>query len=40
ELKKIAKDKIEEFLTEHHMKREEAGPKVEQYIEQNFDFEI
>jgi len=40
ELKQIAKDKIEEFLTEHHRKREEAGPKVEQYIEQNFDFEI
>ncbi|MBC5793107.1 MAG: tryptophan--tRNA ligase [Nanohaloarchaea archaeon] len=38
ELKQIAKEKIEEFLTEHQRKREEASEEVEQYIEENFDF--
>ncbi len=38
ELKQIAKRKIEEFLTEHQRKREEASEEVEQYIEENFDF--
>lgn len=40
ELKQIAKEKVEEFLTEHQKKREEAAPKVEQYIEENFEFDI
>jgi tryptophanyl-tRNA synthetase len=35
ELKDIAKQKIEEFLTEHQQKREEAEPKVEQYLAEN-----
>jgi len=40
ELKQIAKDKIEEFLIEHQEKREEAAEEVEQYIDENFDFDI
>lgn len=40
ELKEIAKEKVEEFLTEHQKKREEAAPKVEKYIEENFEFDI
>jgi tryptophanyl-tRNA synthetase len=40
ELKQIAKDKMEEFLKEHQRKREEAAPEVEQYIEENFEFDI
>ncbi|MFB6158432.1 MAG: tryptophan--tRNA ligase [Candidatus Nanohalobium sp.] len=40
ELKQIAKEKIEEFLVEHQKKREEAEEEVEQYIEENFDFDI
>lgn len=40
ELKQIAKEKVEEFLVEHQRKREEAAPKVEQYIEENFEFDI
>lgn len=40
ELKQIAKDRLEEFLKEHQRKREEAAPKVEQYIEENFEFDI
>lgn len=35
EIKQIAKDRIEEFLIDHHEKREEARPVVEQYIEEN-----
>lgn len=40
ELKQIAKEKIEEFLRKHHQKREEVGPKVDQYIDENFKFNI
>jgi tryptophanyl-tRNA synthetase len=40
ELKQIAKEKLEEFLFEHQRKREEVAPKVEQYIEDNFEFDI
>ncbi|MFB6192915.1 MAG: tryptophan--tRNA ligase, partial [Candidatus Nanohaloarchaea archaeon] len=40
ELKQIAKDRLEDFLVEHQRKREEAAPKVEQYIEENFEFDI
>jgi len=40
ELKQIAKEKVEEFLKEHQKKREEAAPEVEQYIEENFEFDI
>jgi tryptophanyl-tRNA synthetase len=40
ELKQIAKDKIEDFLVEHQKKREEVAPRVEQYVEENFDFDI
>ena len=40
ELKQIAKEKIEDFLVEHQKKREEAEQEVEQYIEENFDFDI
>ncbi len=40
ELKQIAKQKLEEFLVEHQRKREEAAPEVEQYIEENFEFDI
>jgi len=35
EVKQIAKDKIEEFLLEHHTRREEAEEEVEQYIQEN-----
>ena len=35
EIKQIAKERIEDFLTEHHRKREEAVPVVEQYIEEH-----
>ena len=40
ELKQIAKDKLEEFLLEHQRKREEAEEEVEQYMEENFEFDI
>ena len=40
ELKQIAKDKLEEFLTEHQRKREEAEEEVERYMEENFEFDI
>lgn len=40
ELKQIAKEKVEEFLIKHQKKREEAAPEVEQYIEENFEFDI
>jgi tryptophanyl-tRNA synthetase len=40
ELKQIAKDRLEEFLVDHQEKREGAGPKVEQYIQENFAFDI
>jgi len=40
ELKQIAKEKVEDFLTEHQKKREEAAPKVEKYIKENFEFDI
>ena len=40
ELKQIAKEKVEEFLIKHRRKREEKAPKVEQYIEENFEFNI
>ncbi len=32
EIKQIAKDEIESFLREHHQRREEAEPVVEQYV--------
>ncbi len=40
ELKQIAKDRIEEFLVEHKRKREEAEEEVEQYMDENFEFDI
>lgn len=40
ELKQIAKEKVEEFLIQHQKKREKAAAKVEQYIEDNFEFDI
>jgi len=40
ELKQIAKQKVEEFLIEHQKKREKAGPKVEKYMQENFEFDI
>jgi tryptophanyl-tRNA synthetase len=40
ELKQLAKQKIEEFLLDHQRKRKEAAPQVEQYIEDNFEFDI
>ena len=40
ELKQIAKEKLEEFLVEHHERREEAAPRVEQHIEDDFEFDI
>ena len=36
ELKQIAKDRIEEFLTRHQERRREIEPEVEQYIDENF----
>lgn len=35
ELKQIAKDRVEDFLKEHQKRREEARPKVEEYLEEN-----
>jgi tryptophanyl-tRNA synthetase len=35
EIKQIAKDRIETFLAEHHRRREEAKPVVQQYVEEN-----
>lgn len=40
EVKQIAKDKLEEFLLEHREKREEKAPQVEQYVKENFEFDI
>lgn len=40
ELKQIAKEKVEEFLIQHQKKREKAAAEVEQYIEDNFEFDI
>jgi tryptophanyl-tRNA synthetase len=40
ELKQIAKEKIEEFLLDLQQKREEAAPRVEQYIDENFELDI
>ncbi len=40
ELKQIAKEKLEQFLVEHQEKREELGPKVEQYVDEEFEFEV
>jgi len=40
EIKQIAKEKIEEFLVEHQEKREEVAPRVERYIDENFEFDI
>lgn len=34
ELKQIAKDRLEEFLTEHQEKRKKAEPKVKQFIQE------
>jgi len=37
----LQKEKVEEFLTEHQKKkRQQAAPEVEQYIEENFEFDI
>lgn len=35
ELKQIAKEKLEEFLHRHQEKREEAEPRIQQYMEEN-----
>jgi tryptophanyl-tRNA synthetase len=40
ELKQIAKEKLEKFLIKHQEKREEVAPQVEEYIEENFEFDI
>lgn len=40
ELKQIAKQKLEEFLQQHQAKREENERKIEQYMEENFQFNI
>lgn len=40
EIKQIAKEKIEEFLTNHQEKRKENEQKINQYIQENFNFDI
>ncbi|MFB6203820.1 MAG: tryptophan--tRNA ligase [Candidatus Nanohaloarchaea archaeon] len=35
ELKQIAKERLEEFLVEHRERREQAGPEVEQFLEEH-----
>lgn len=35
EIKELAKDRIADFLRDHQSKREEAGPRVEQYVAEN-----
>lgn len=40
ELKQIAKNKIESFLTDHQEKRKEKSEKIEHYIDENFSFNI
>jgi tryptophanyl-tRNA synthetase len=39
EIKQIAKQKLEKFMTEHQEKRRQKAPEVEQYIEEEFGFE-
>lgn len=40
ELKQIAKQKLEQFLTQHKEKRKENEERIEQYIQENFDLNI